>query len=77
MAYFQAQSKVSTKSFDYITRVYALPPRYGNVAKAYIVQDSQLDSTSNNYNSDSRIMNPLALNLYCLGYDVEKLTTAE
>ena len=68
LAYFQAQSRAVTKA-DYITRVYALPPRYGNVAKAYIVQDSQLDSTSTGANSDSRIMNPLALNLYLLGYD--------
>ena len=74
LAYFQAQSRAVTKA-DYITRVYALPPRYGNVAKAYIVQDSQLDSTSTGANSDSRIMNPLALNLYCLGYDAGKKLT--
>ena len=74
LAYFQAQSRAVTKA-DYITRVYALPPRYGNVAKAYIVQDSQLDSTSTGANSDSRIMNPLALNLYVLGYDAQKKLT--
>ena len=45
LAYFQAQQRAVTKE-DYIARIYALPPKYGNIAKAYIVQDSQLDSSS-------------------------------
>ena len=67
LAYFQAQQRAVTKE-DYITRVYALPAKYGNIAKAYIVQDTQLDSQSG-ANSDSRIINPLALNLYVLGFN--------
>ena len=70
LAYFQAQSRAVTKE-DYITRVYALPPKYGNVAKAYIVQDTQLDSKTG-ANSDNRIINPLALNLYVLGFNAGK-----
>ena len=70
LAYFQAQARAVTKE-DYITRVYALPPKFGNIAKAYIVQDTQLDSASG-ANSDDRIINPLALNLYVLGYDAGK-----
>ena len=70
LAYFQAQQRAVTKE-DYIARVYALPPKYGNVAKAYIVQDTQLDSQSG-ANSDSRIINPLALNMYLLGFDANK-----
>ena len=74
LAYFQAQSRAVTKE-DYITRVYAIPPKYGNIAKAYIVQDSQLDTVNTGANSDSRIINPLALNLYVLGYNsIKKLT---
>ena len=74
LAYFQAQQRAVTKE-DYITRVYALPPKYGNVAKAYVVQDSQLDSKSG-ANADARIANPLALNMYLLGFDAgKKLTT--
>ncbi len=74
LAYFQAQQRAVTKE-DYITRVYALPARYGNIAKAYIVQDTQLDPAAG-ANSDSRILNPLALNLYVLGFDAnKKLTT--
>jgi hypothetical protein len=75
LAYFQAQARAVTKQ-DYITRVYALPPKYGNIAKAYIVQDSQLESVSTgNANSDSRIINPLAMNLYVLGFDARRKLT--
>ena len=74
LAYFQAQSRAVTKE-DYITRVYALPPKYGNVAKAYIVQDSQLDVVDTGANSDNRIINPLALNLYLLGYNASNKLT--
>jgi len=70
LAYFQAQARAVTKE-DYIIRVYALPAKYGNVAKVYIVQDSQLDSSSG-ANSDNRVINPLALNLYVLGFDAGK-----
>ena len=70
LAYFQAQQRAVTKE-DYITRVYALPPKYGNIAKSYIVQDTQLDSNSG-ANSNNRTINPLALNLYVLGFDANK-----
>ena len=69
LAYFQAQSRAVTKQ-DYITRVYALPPRYGNIAKAYIVQDVQLDGS--NLQNTGTIINPMAMNLYVLGYDASK-----
>jgi hypothetical protein len=74
LAYFQAQQRAVTKA-DYITRVYALPARYGNIAKCYIAQDSQLDAGTGAANSDSRIINPLALNLYTLGFDANKKLT--
>jgi len=74
LAYFQAQQRAVTKA-DYITRVYALPAKYGNIAKCYIVQDSQLDAGTGAANSDSRIANPLALNLYTLGFDANKKLT--
>ena len=70
LAYFQAQQRAVTKE-DYISRVYALPPKYGNIAKAYVVQDSQLDSKAG-ASSEDRIANPLALNMYLLGYDANK-----
>ena len=42
LAFFQAQGRSVTRE-DYITRVYALPPKFGAIAKAYIVQDEQLN----------------------------------
>jgi len=80
-AYFQAQGRAVTKE-DYIIRTYALPDKYGNIAKAYIVQDDQLSGTpQSSYEItqedvgkplseiQNRIPNPLALNLYVLGYN--------
>ena len=65
LAWYGSQNRCVTKE-DYIGRVYAMPQKYGSVAKAYITQDSQLN---NNY---VEILNPLALNLYVLGYDCNK-----
>ena len=78
LAYFQAQQRAVTKA-DYITRVYALPAKYGNIAKCYIVQDSQIDPSAGTIGltgvAAKRIENPLALNLYVLGYDAGKKLT--
>jgi len=74
-AYFQAQSRAVTKD-DYITRVYSLPPKYGNIAKVYIIQDEQVAATGQNEGDPDHQSNPLALNMYCLGYDnTKKLVT--
>ena len=83
-AYFQAQGRVVTKE-DYIIRTYALPDKYGNISKAYIVQDDQLSGTPQSSliiteadvgkpisELSNRIPNPLALNLYVLGYNSNK-----
>lgn len=42
-AYFQAQNRAVSKE-DYITRVYNLPAKYGNIQKIYINQDDQLQT---------------------------------
>ena len=67
-AYFNAQNRAVTQA-DYITRVYSLPQKYGNIAKAFIVQDKQLQI---NNDITEEIDNPLALNMYLLGYDSNK-----
>ncbi len=94
LAYFASQNRCVTKE-DYIVRTYSMPPKYGSVAKAYIVQDEQLnqsgytksdlvenekdkqkrkngDDDRTNKLPTSYIPNPLALNLYTLGYDGNK-----
>jgi hypothetical protein len=72
MATFAAQHRTVTKE-DYIIRTLSMDPKFGRVAKAYITQDDQLSPLTTEPN---RIPNPLALNLYTLGYDRNKnLTT--
>jgi len=98
LAYFQSQGRTVTKE-DYITRTYAMGNKYGAVAKAYIVQDEQLNIPSmqketsdgssifvderqleeikskNVESSIKRLPNPMAMNLYTLGYDENKKLT--
>lgn len=66
LAYFASQNRAVTKE-DYIIRAYSLPQKYGSIAKSYITKDDQLTAESI-YNSD-RVVNPLALNFYVLGYN--------
>ena len=72
LAAFSTQNRTVTKE-DYIIRTLSMPPQFGSISKAYITQDDQLSPLSTEPN---RIPNPLALNLYTLGYDSNKhLTT--
>ena len=69
MSFFAAQNRTVSRE-DYIMRCYALPPQFGSVAKAYILQDYQIENKkSNGETITSEIPNPLALNLYTLGYN--------
>jgi len=75
MAYFGAQNRTVTRE-DYIMRCYAMPAQFGSIAKAYLVQDYQLENkTVNGQLVPAEIPNPLALNLYTLGYDAAKKLT--
>jgi hypothetical protein len=71
---FAAQNRVVTRE-DYIARCYAMPARFGTIAKAYVIQDTQQDTMDQIYPRDT-LPNPLAMNLYCLGYDVNGNFTA-
>jgi hypothetical protein len=65
---FNEQGRAVTRQ-DYAVRAASLPPRFGSVAKAYIVQD-QLASTKST--TDNIIdSNPLSLSIYVLAYDNE------
>lgn len=70
MANFATQNRLVTKE-DYIIRTYSMPPKFGSVAKAYIVPDDQISQKSL-----ERIANPLAMNMYVLGYNADKQLTA-
>ena len=68
MAAFGAQKRTVTKE-DYLIRTLSMPPKFGRVAKAYITQDDQISPL---ITEPGRFPNPLALNLYTLGYNKEK-----
>ncbi len=76
LAHFPTQLRAVTKE-DYISRVYSMPARYGAVAKAYILPDDQLAASPDTAPlvGIDRINNPLALNMYVLGYDNNKRLT--
>lgn len=72
MAFFAAQNRTVTRE-DYVMRCYALPPQFGSVAKAYLAQDYQIENKkADGTTISSEIPNPLALNLYTMGYDDTK-----
>ena len=71
MAHFATQQRTVTRD-DYIIRALSMPPQLGRVAKAYIMQD---DQTSPLTTEPNRIPNPLALNLFTLGYNANKQLT--
>lgn len=67
MANFAAQNRAVTRE-DYIMRSYAMPSKYGAIAKAYIEQDTQ----ASRWNVQDRIPNQNSLNLYVLTYNSDK-----
>lgn len=71
MAYFATQNRLVTRE-DYIVRAYSMPSKYGSIAKAYIVPDDQL--SQRDY-VEQRVANPVALNMYVLGFNSSKQLT--
>ena len=71
MSNFASQQRMVTTQ-DYIIRAYSLPPRFGSVTKAYVIQDQQ----QNPDYGGAPISNPLAINLYTLGTDANGNLTA-
>lgn len=68
LANFATQNRLVTRD-DYIVRAYSMPAKYGSVAKAYIVPDDQISQSDY---QGTRIPNPLAMNLYVLGFNQSK-----
>jgi hypothetical protein len=68
LANFATQNRLVTRE-DYIIRAYSMPAKYGSVAKAYIVPDDQITQQDL---QESRVSNPMAMNMYILGYNQSK-----
>lgn len=71
LANFATQNRLVTRD-DYIIRAYSMPGRFGSVAKAYIVPDDQI--SQQDY-QETKIANPLAMNMYVLGFNSSKQLT--
>jgi len=87
LAFFNAQNRVVTDK-DYIVRTLAMPTKFGQVSKVFVVRDEQInaiglqDSGSLALNNDQNPFNdrtyvydpvaPNAINLYVLGYDDQR-----
>ena len=65
LAHFNTQNRVVTRE-DYVIRSLSLPSKFGTVTKAHVATDEQLSGTG------EPVANPLAINLYVLGYNSEK-----
>jgi len=90
LAFFNAQNRVVTDK-DYIVRTLALPPKFGSVAKVFVVRDEQINAVleqnpaklevnndENPFNNRSYVVDPVApnaVNLYVLGYNAQKKLT--
>lgn len=68
-ATFAAQQRTVTKE-DYIVRTLSMPSLYGNIAKAYIVKSTDIETINSNTESSQ-----ISSNLYILGYDRNKYFT--
>ncbi len=71
LANFSTQNRMVTKE-DYIIRALSLPSKFGNITKAYIASDEQMIKK---YGKVTNTNNPLAVNMYVLGYDRDKYLT--
>ena len=65
LANFATQNRLVTRD-DYIIRSYSMPAKFGSISKAYIVPDDQIIQSEL---AAKRIPNPLAMNLYVLGFN--------
>jgi hypothetical protein len=87
LAFFNAQNRAVTDK-DYVVRSLAMPPKFGTIAKVFVVRDEQINAIGqqqagnlvvNNdidpFNNRVYVEDPVApnsINLYVLGYDSRK-----
>lgn len=67
-----SQNRAVTRD-DYLLRTLAMPPKFGSVSKVFITPDEQNNLITSETNDT--VANPLAMNLYVLGYDQNKNIT--
>lgn len=71
LSFFNAQNRVVTVE-DYAVRSYALPSKFGRIAKAFAVRDEQINRILATQNDRIYVDNPVrpnSINLYTLGFN--------
>jgi hypothetical protein len=82
LAFFNSQNRL-VNAEDYTVRTYAMPAKYGGVAKAFVVQDAQINNIATANISNQPIdgtfvtnnVGQNAINLYVLGYTQRRSLT--
>jgi hypothetical protein len=90
LAYFNGQNRVVTDA-DYVVRSLAMPPKFGAIAKVFVIRDEQINAVltqdpsklvvnndQNPFNNRRYVVDPVApnaVNLYVLGYNAQKRLT--
>jgi len=67
-----SQNRAVTRE-DYIIRALAMPPEFGSVTKVFITPDEQNNLLTGD--SGDIVANPLAMNMYILGYNEDRQIT--
>lgn len=65
LANFSSQNRTVTRD-DFIIRSYSMPPKYGSIAKSYIINSTEVDIDT---------QNPYSMDLYVLSYNQDKQLT--
>ena len=76
LAFFNAQNRLVTPE-DYIARCFAMPGKFGGVAKAFVARDEQINDILRENNSlapqgteyVTEVVSPNLVNLYVLGFN--------
>lgn len=78
LAFFNAQNRLVTPE-DYIVRCYAMPPKYGGVAKVFVAREDQIlgigEANQNPPLGGEFVNDPVSqrkVNLYVIGYNQNK-----
>jgi hypothetical protein len=90
LAFFNGQNRVVTDK-DYLVRTYAMPPKFGTVAKAFVIRDEQINALATQNEADLIVnvdedpfnnrryvqdpVSPNATNIYVLGYNASEKLT--
>lgn len=80
LGFFNAQNRLVTAQ-DYTVRAYAMPAKFGGVAKAFVAQDEQINNVLRETNAQAPLGGQFVndnvgfsvVNLYVLGYDQNEI----